>query len=507
MAPGTRWLTLATVSSALFLIVVDMTVLYTALPTLTRDLGATASQKLWIVNAYPLVMAGLLPASGTLGDRLGHKLMFMTGLLVFGLASFGAAFAPSAAALIAARAVLAVGAAMMMPATLSLIRLTFTDPEERSLAIGIWAAIASGGAAAGPVMGGVLLEHFRWGAVFLINVPVVAAALAGSALLLTNRPGDAGHPWDLAGSLQAMIGLGGLVYALKEAAKRDPSWEAAGLALAVGLIATLLFVRRQRRARFPLIDFSLFADPRFSAGVATALTASAALIGMELVFSQRLQLVLGLSPLDAGLLILPIPLASLVAAPLTGLALSRLGSARVLWGALMVTGLALIAFLASHDGPAALWITALAAMGFGSGAAVTAASSVIMLSAPEERAGMAASIEEVSYELGGTLGIALLGSLMSVLYTRAMLVPQGIAIASEARDSIDEALALAQGLAPFQAEQVVGVARAAFDQAFTGVVGVAALMLVAVALVVRHRLAGREEAEGSGLPERRADGC
>ncbi|SMH47931.1 MFS transporter [Azospirillum agricola] len=507
MAPGTRWLILATVSSALFLIVVDMTVLYTALPTLTRDLGATASQKLWIVNAYPLVMAGLLPASGSLGDRLGHKLMFMAGLLVFGLASLGAAFAPSAAALVAARAVLAVGAAMMMPATLSLIRLTFTDAEERSLAIGIWAAIASGGAAAGPVMGGVLLEHFRWGAVFLINVPVVAAALAGSALLLTNRPGDAGHPWDLAGSLQAMIGLGGLVYALKEAAKRDSSWEAAGLALAVGLIATLLFVRRQRRARFPLIDFSLFADPRFSAGVATALTASAALIGMELVFSQRLQLVLGLSPLDAGLLILPIPLASLVAAPLTGLALPRLGSARVLWGALMTTGLSLFAFLASHDGPAALWITALTAMGFGSGAAVTAASSVIMLSAPEERAGMAASIEEVSYELGGTLGIALLGSLMSVLYTRAMLVPQGIAIASEARDSLDEALVLAEGLAPLQAEQVVGVARAAFDQAFTGVVGVAALMLVAVALVVRHRLAGRKEAEGSGLPERRADGC
>ena len=507
MFPGTRWLILATVSSALFLIVVDMTVLYTALPTLTRELGATASQKLWIVNAYPLVMAGLLSGLGTLGDRVGHKLMFTAGLLVFGAASFGAAFAPSPATLIAARTVLAVGAAMMMPATLSLIRLTFTDAEERSLAIGIWAAVASGGAAAGPVMGGALLEHFWWGSVFLINVPVVVAALAASTLLLTNRPGDAGRPWDLIGSVQVMVGLSGLIYALKETAKRDPSWGVAVLTLLVGLLALALFMRRQRRSRFPLIDFALFTNPRFSAGVATALAAAAALIGVELVFSQRLQLVMGLSPLEAGLLILPIPLAALVAAPLTGLALSRLGPARVLWGALLVTGLALMSFLASYDGPAGLWIAALTVMGLGSGAAMTAASSAIILSAPEDRAGMAASVEEVSYELGGTLGIALLGSLMSLLYTRAMLVPSDIAIAPEARDSLDEALALSAELVPSQAEQVIGMARAAFDQAFTGVVGAAALMLIAVAFVVRRMLAGQQEVNDNGSSERRVDGC
>ncbi|MCG3074101.1 MFS transporter, partial [Pseudomonas aeruginosa] len=172
-----RWLVLAIVSSALFLIIIDMTVLYTALPRLTHDLGATAAEKLWIVNAYPLVVAGLLPGAGLLSDRLGHKRLFLAGLPLFGLASLCAAFAPSAAALIAARAGLAVGAALMMPATLSIVRHVFQDERERALAIGIWASVASAGAALGPVVGGVLLEFFWWGSVFLINVPVVAIAL------------------------------------------------------------------------------------------------------------------------------------------------------------------------------------------------------------------------------------------------------------------------------------------------------------------------------------------
>ena len=172
-----RWLVLAIVSSALFLIIIDMTVLYTALPRLTHDLGATAAEKLWIVNAYPLVVAGLLPGAGLLSDRLGHKRLFLAGLPLFGLASLCAAFAPSAAALIAARAGLAVGAALMMPATLSIVRHVFQDERERALAIGIWASVASAGAALGPVVGGVLLEFFWWGSVFLINVPVVVVAL------------------------------------------------------------------------------------------------------------------------------------------------------------------------------------------------------------------------------------------------------------------------------------------------------------------------------------------
>ncbi|WP_280109682.1 MFS transporter [Nitratireductor aquibiodomus] len=315
MPPRNRWLVLATVSSALFLIVIDMTVLYTALPRLTHDLAATAIEKLWIVNAYPLVVAGLLPGLGGLGDRVGHKRMFMSGLAVFGIASLVAAFSPTPEALIAARVLLAIGAAMMMPATLSLIRLTFTDESERAFAIGIWAAVASGGAAMGPIVGGVMLEWFWWGSVFLINVPIVLCALLAGAFVLVNRRPENAHPFDLIGSAQVMVGLVGLVYAIKEVANRDPSLLASSIALVIGGLALATFVRRQRRSAHPLIDFELFRNARFTSGVVAALVASAALIGVELVFSQRLQLVLGLSPLEAGLMILPIPAASFIAGP------------------------------------------------------------------------------------------------------------------------------------------------------------------------------------------------
>src|SRR5215468_9130735 len=217
-----RWAILAIVSSAVFLIVVDMTVLHTALPTLTRDLGASASEKLWIINTYSLVVAGLLPGCGTLGDRIGHKRMLVIGLCFFGLASLAAAYSPSPVVLIGARALLAVGAASMMPATLSIIRLTFSDEKECSLAIGIWSAIASGGSAIGPLIGGVLLEYFWWGSVFLINVPVVVVALIAALALIPSDEGRRETPWDLPGSVLILIGLVGLAYAIEAIAQAAP---------------------------------------------------------------------------------------------------------------------------------------------------------------------------------------------------------------------------------------------------------------------------------------------
>lgn len=484
MTSSNRWLVLAIVSSALFLIVVDITVLYTALPRLTHDLQATASEKLWIVNAYPLVVAGLLPGFGTLGDRLGHKRLFLAGLVVFGLASLIAAYSPSPAVLIGARVLLAAGAALMMPATLSIIRLTFTDEGERAFAIGIWAAVASGGAAFGPVLGGLLLEYYWWGSVFLINVPVVMVAFVAGLIMLPNRRGSSERGWDLIGSVQAMIGLVGIAYAIKEMGKRLPSWEAALVALIVGVAAMALFVRRQRRSAAPLIDFGLFRNSRFSSGVAAATAASAALVGFELVFSQRLQLVLGLSPLQAGLLILPIPLASFFAGPIAGLLLPRLGAGRVMWSALAMAGLGLTAFLATYHAASFVWVSALAMMGFGIGGAMSAASTAVMTSAPEDRAGMAASVEEVSYELGGAIGIAVLGSIMSAIYTAALVMPDGLGIPAAARDSLDEALLAAEALAPDAASAVTALARAAFDRAFEGVIVAAAALLFAGAAAI-----------------------
>src|SRR5215475_1577936 len=213
-----RWAILAIVSSAVFLIVVDMTVLHTALPTLTRDLGASASEKLWIINTYSLVVAGLLPGCGTLADKIGHKRMLVIGLCLFGLASLAAAYSPSPVALIGARALLAVGAASMMPATLSIIRLTFSDEKECALAIGLWSAVASGGSAIGPLIGGGLLEYFWWGSVFLVNVPVVVVALVAALALIPSDAGRSGTSWDLQGSLLILIGLVGLAYAIDEIA-------------------------------------------------------------------------------------------------------------------------------------------------------------------------------------------------------------------------------------------------------------------------------------------------
>lgn len=484
VSPGQRWLVLAIVSVALLLIVIDMTVLYTALPRLTHDLAATAAEKLWIVNAYPLVVAGLLPGAGPLGDRVGHKRLFLIGLVVFGVASACAAFSPSPAILIGSRALLAVGAALMMPATLSIIRHTFEDDAERAFAIGVWAAVASGGAALGPVVGGVLLEYFWWGSVFLINLPIVLLAWPLAAWLIPARPGDASRRWDVLASLQIMVGLVALAYAVKALGQRNASMADVLGALALGGVFLTLFVRRQRRSCAPLIDFALFRNRRFSSGVAAAMTAAVALIGMELVFAQRLQLVAGLSPLQAAWLILPIPLAAFVAAPLAGLAMQRVDAGRLMAGALALAALGTLGLLLSHDGT--LWplVLSLSVIGVGLGATMTGASSTIMLNAPPERAGMAASVEEVSYELGGAIGVALLGSVLSAVYAASLVLPEGLTVAEAARDSLDEALLAAETLPAASATLLTALARSAFDQAFGVVLVVVAALLLGVSAAI-----------------------
>lgn len=477
-----RWLVLAVVSVALLLIVIDMTVLYTALPRLTHDLAATASAKLWIVNAYALVVSGLLLGMGTLGDRLGHKRLFLAGLAVFGVASLAAAFAANANVLIGARAFLGVGAAMMMPATLSLIRLTFADAHERALAIGIWASVASGGAAFGPIVGGALLEHFWWGSVFLINVPIVLVALPLAWWLIPKGGATSTQPWDWFGSLLFMVGLIGLTYAIKSVGKPSPDWPAVAAALIVGTVFLWAFVRRQQRSEHPLLDFALFRNPAFSGAAVAALVAAAALIGMELVFSQRLQLVLGYSPLDAGVAVMPLALASFVAGPIAGRLLPRVGAARMLPIALLTSALGMAGYLMVLDMGLVLSALSLAILGFGVGATMTAASSTIMQSAPPERAGMAASVEEVSYELGGALGVTFMGSLLTFIYGRSMDLPQTAALPGTVRDSLDEALLVAEHLPPALADALTSAANTAFNQGFNAVIGASALLLFATAV-------------------------
>lgn len=477
-----RWIVLAIASSALLLVVIDMTVLYTALPTLTHDLNATASQKLWIVNAYALVVAGLLPAAGALSDRFGHKPMLMAGLAIFGISSFLAAIAPDAGSLIAARAALAVGAAVMMPTTLSIIRIAFTDERERALAIGVWASIASGGAALGPVVGGVLLTWFWWGSVFLINVPIVIAALvAGAWLIAPSRPNPA-RKIDLIGSVMAMTGVVALALAIKEAGAGARSLPVIVGGFAISATALTLFVRRQQRMASPMIDFRLFQKPAIAIGMLVAMLTSVAMIGVELVYSQRLQLVLGLSPIEAALMILPLPLGALAAGPIAGMIVGRVGAPRVMWTGMAAAGVALALFVIAPAQGNLMHAALLAIASGGLGAAMTSASTVIMGNAPADRSGMAASVEEVSFELGGAIGVAALGGALSGFYSSAM---GAIADApAAARDSIDGALRAAEHLSPDMAATLMTQARLAFDTSFYAVLGMAAALVLATAALI-----------------------
>lgn len=484
MCTQNRWCVLTIVSSALFLITIDMTVLYTALPRLTHDLGASASEKLWIVNAYALMVAGLLPGLGTLGDRLGHKKMLLSGLTVFGAASLMAAFAPTPVYLIVARVILGVGAAMMMPATLSIIRITFTDSGERTLALGIWGAISAGGAALGPVVGGILLEYYWWGSVFLINLPVVLVALFAGAVILPQDKVRTQQPWSPLGSLLIMVGLVGVTYAIKEVSKPESSLLNAFAALVIGVTGIALFMRNQRKSSAPLVDFTLFRDSTFSLGVAVALISSLVMIGVELALSQRFQLVLGLSPLQAAFVILPIPLASFVGGPLAGWALPRMGAKRLVLTMLMLMGVGLAVLLLVRDTGGLLPVLSMAAMGLGAGASMAAASSSIMNQASTHHAGMAASIEEVSFELGGAMGIAVFGSILSAVYSASLILPQEFSALAAAYDSLDAALLLSERLSPDAADTLVALARTSFDKAFVVVLTIASVLIMSTAAVL-----------------------
>ncbi|MFF3667618.1 MFS transporter [Microtetraspora malaysiensis] len=510
---ASRWAVLALLCFSLLLIAVDATVLHIAVPALTAALEPSAVELLWIIDIYSLVVAPLLVTFGTLGDRYGRRRLVLAGYVVFGLASLSAAFAETPLALIMSRAFLGVGGAMIMPATLSIIREVFTDRKERAIALGVWSAVAAAGAAVGPLVGGVLVEHFWWGAVFLINVPLLIVALPLAVRLLPPSRNRSGHPWDVLSAVLSTLGILAVAFGLKEAGYGHMIGRGPALAVALLGIALLTwFVRRQRQLEYPLLDIALFARRGFATGVACVLLAIFALVGLELLLAQYLQLVLGLSPLSAGVRMLPLMIAAVAGGLAAAHVLQRIGLRATMSGGLALTTISLAPVLTwgVEQSPGMLAVCFIG-IGFGVEVALLAASDTIMAAVPESRAGGAASIEETAYELGAGLGIAVLGTITTMVYAPALGVVPGVPgdLMSEARESLAAAAHVAVQIGGAPGAALLGAARLAFITALhrTVVVSVILLGLTALAAAVfisREAAAGHcaDEPEEAATPER-----
>ncbi|MDQ1044239.1 MFS transporter [Streptomyces sp. V4I2] len=447
-AGANRWVVLVVLCASLLLVALDATVLHVAVPAVTEDLKPGAIELLWIVDVYPLVCASLLILFGTLGDRVGRRRVLLLGYALFGVASAMAALADTAQVLIVARALLGVGGAMIMPATLSILRQVFPDRRERALAIGIWSAVAAVGAAVGPLLGGFLLEHFWWGSVFLVNIPLMLVSLPIGRLFLPESKGDGRGPWDVVGALTAAAGLFCLVLGVKRLGSGELG-PFTVVPVVVGAALIVLFVRRQRRRAHPLVDLRMFARPAFSTSVGCIVLAMLALVGLELIAAQYLQLVLGLSPLETGLRLLPLTVAAMAAGLAGARLLRRFGPRRMVSCGFLLTAVAVVLLTAmgGEDNPA-LMLFGFVLLGFGLETTLFGAYESMLSEAPPEQAGGAAAIGETSYQLGAGIGIALLGSVMNAAYAPGLSSVPGVpaSAAASAGHSLGEAYEVSERL-------------------------------------------------------------
>jgi EmrB/QacA subfamily drug resistance transporter len=490
-----RWWALAVLCLSLVVLAMDNTILNVTLPTLTRNLGATGSQLQWTVDAYLLVFAGLLLTMGAVGDRFGRKLALNAGLLVFAVASAASAFAGSPQVLITARAAMGIGAALIMPATLSIITNTF-PPTERGRAIGVWAGMAALGVVLGPVVGGWLLEHFWWGSVFLINLPVVTLALlAGWPLVPESRDPDA-TPLDPTGAALSVAALVTLVYGIIQAP--EDGWTDPLVLGAFGVAAILsgAFGWWERRSQHPMLPTEFFGNPRFSAASGAIAMAFFALFGSVFLLTQHLQFVLGYTPLQAGVRILPVA-ALLVAAPLAAWLTERAGTKLVVGAGLLVVAgaLWLLSTVQLSDGYGLVAAT-LALLGIGMGLVVAPATESIMGSVPLAKAGVGSAMNDTTRQVGGALGVAVLGSILASGYGTAIAPALRGApppVAQAAGDSIGAATTIATQLGP-QGPGLLEAARSAFIQGMGDALqvgaGVAALAALLVLLFLPARATG-----------------
>lgn len=482
------WLGLAVLVVPILVVSMDMSVLYLALPFMTADLEPTGNQTLWILDIYGFLLAGLLITMGSLGDRIGRRTLLMIGAVVFGAASLAATFSTSPEMLLVARALLGIGGATIAPSTLSLIRNMFHDPTQRKEAIGLWTAGFAGGAAVGPVIGGVLLEHFWWGSVFLINIPIMVVLFVAAPLLVPEfKDTDPGR-FDPISVVLAISSMLSIVFAIKHSAQEGIDLAAAVSAVA-GLALGAVFVLRQRRAANPLIDVTLFAERAFSAAVVVQFLVIFAMTGFSLFASQYLQLVVGLGPLEAGLWLLVPAVAAAAGAVLAPTLSKVIRTGTIIAGGLLsiAIGCTAMAFVNADSG-LPLLLTGMAVLTFGIGAASTLNSDIVLTAAAPEKAGAASALSETGAELGGAVGIAILGTIGSTVYRHRMddAIPAQTPaeIADPARETIGGAVAVADYLPEPFASQLTAVANSSFIDGFTLASGASAVLMAVSAVTV-----------------------
>ena len=506
-----EWIGLAVLALPCLLYSMDLTVLHLAVPQLSADLKPSSTELLWIIDIYGFLVAGSLITMGTLGDRIGRRRLLLIGAAAFGVASVLAAFSTSAEMLIAARALLGVAGATLAPSTLSLIRNMFLDPRQRTTAIAVWVTSYSVGGAIGPLLGGVLLEFFWWGSVFLLGVPVMVLLLAvGPSLLPEFRDPDAGRP-DLLSAALSLAAVLAAIYGLKQFAQDGLGWPPVASILA-GLALGVVFVRRQMTLADPLLDLRLFRKPAFSASLATYALGILVAFGGFLFLPQYLQLVRGLSPLEAGLWTLPWSGAFVLGSMLTPPLVRRVRPAFVMAAglALAAVGFAVFARVDADMAPA-VFVGGSLIWSLGLAPVFTLATDLIVGTAPPERAGAASAISETGAEFGGALGIALFGSIGIAVYRGAMAdgIPAGLSpeAAATARDTLGGAVALAEQLPAQLGAQLVEAAREAFIRGLqlTAAISAAGTLALAVLTAVLLRTARTgAEAEARSEPEHAA---